>query len=136
MVEAVGARAVTPDGLAGEFPSGADAAVEAVGVAATVQAALQAVRPAGTLVLLGNLAKDVPLPLQHITSTEKHLVGSYGFNLTDFQTVVGWINEGRFDLAPMLTGTCTLEEAPQVFADLASGARQAVKLVVEPQVRA
>jgi threonine dehydrogenase-like Zn-dependent dehydrogenase len=46
--------------------------------------------------------------------------------------VIGWINEGRFDLTDLLTGTCTLEETPGVFADLASGRRQAVKIVVEP----
>ena len=133
MVEAVGAKAVAPDQLDAQFDGGADAAIEAVGVAATVQAALQAVRPAGTLVLLGNLAKEVPLPLQHITSAEKTLVGSYGFNLADFRQVVEWINAGRFELAPMVSGTCTLEEAPEVFADLAAGRRQAVKLVVQPQ---
>jgi threonine dehydrogenase-like Zn-dependent dehydrogenase len=81
---------------------------------------------------LGNLAKVVTLPLQHISNTEKRLAGTYGFNFADFQTIVGWINEGRFALNEMLTDTCSLEETPQVFADLASGRRQALKIVVEP----
>ncbi|HVJ81547.1 MAG TPA: alcohol dehydrogenase catalytic domain-containing protein, partial [Planctomycetia bacterium] len=78
--------------LAEKLPGGADGAIEAVGVEATVQTALEAVRPGGTLVLLGNLAKQVSLPLQHISSNEKHLVGTYGFNLRDFHQVMGWIN--------------------------------------------
>jgi threonine dehydrogenase-like Zn-dependent dehydrogenase len=129
-----GALAIPPDPKELEkiVPGGADASVEAVGVEATVLSALEAVRPGGTVVLLGNLAKSVSLPLQHISSNEKHLVGTYGFSLADFQQIVGWINEGRFDLAPMITGLLRLDEAPTAFADLASGKRQAVKLVVEP----
>ncbi|QDU62772.1 L-threonine 3-dehydrogenase [Planctomycetes bacterium Pan216] len=111
---------------------GADAVIEAVGIEKTVLTALDAARPGGTVVLLGNLAKEVTLPLQHISSNEKHLVGTYGFNAQDFRQIVTWINEGRFDLTPMITGTCTLEETPRVFEDLAAGRRQAVKIVVEP----
>jgi len=134
MAERTGAVAIPPDQqeLQRLLPGGADASVEAVGVEATVLSALEAVRPGGTVVLLGNLAKSVSLPLQHISSNEKHLVGTYGFSLADFKQIVAWINAGRFDLAPMITGRLTLEEAPTAFADLASGKRQAVKLVVEP----
>lgn len=114
------------------LPHGADASIEAVGVESTLLLALRAIRPGGTVVVLGNLAKEVTLPYQEISSLEKTLVGSYGFNKSDFQTIVQWINEGRFDLDELLTGTCTLVETPSVFADLASGRRQAVKIVVEP----
>ena len=134
LAEKNGATALPPDleRLKQHLPDGADAAIEAVGVDKTVGLALETVRPAGTLVLLGNLAKQVTLPLQHISSNEKRLVGTYGFNLDDFRTIVGWINEGKFDLDPLLTGRCTLDETPDVFADLATGRRQAVKIVVEP----
>ena len=134
LAEQHGAAALPPDlnELVKHLPDGADAAMEAVGIEAAFQLALDAIHPSGTLVLVGNLAKQVPLPLQHVTSTEKHLVGSYGFNLGDFQRIMSWINEGRFDLTPFLSGSCTLEEAPQVFADLAAGRRQALKIVVEP----
>lgn len=134
LVEQTGVKALPPDldRLNEVFPGGADSAVEAVGLESTVQLSLEAIRPGGTLVLLGNLAKQVSLPLQHISSNEKHLVGTYGFNLRDFNVIVDWINQGKFDLQPLLTGTCTLDETPQVFADLASGKRQAVKLVVVP----
>lgn len=134
LAEKNGAIALPPDldKLKEYLPDGADAAVEAVGVQATVQTALDAISPGGTLVLLGNLAKQVSLPLQHISSTEKKLVGSYGFNQKDFRQVIDWINEGRFELAEMVTGTCSLEETATMFAELASGSRQAVKMVVVP----
>jgi L-iditol 2-dehydrogenase len=129
-----GATVLPPDldDLMRRVPGGADASIEAVGVEETFLSALRAVRPGGTVVVLGNLAKQVSVPYQEISSFEKTLVGSYGFNLEDFRTVVEWINKGRFELDDLLTGTCTLEETPAVFADLASGRRQAVKIVVEP----
>lgn len=134
LAETQGVDAIPPDltRLHSLLPGGADAAIEAVGVDATVRLALESIRPAGTLVLLGNLDKEVTLPLQHISSNEKHLVGTYGFNLEDFRAVVGWINEGRFDLTPLVTGTISLAETPAAFEDLASGRRGAVKLVVNP----
>ena len=134
MAERSGAIALPPDLelLKQHLPDGADAAVEAVGVEATVRTALESIKPGGTLVLLGNLAKEVSLPLQHISSNEKHLIGTYGFGPGDFRDVVAWINAGKFDLAPMLSGELSLEDCPQAFADLASGVRQAIKLVVRP----
>lgn len=120
------------DELRRYLPEGADASIEAVGIEVSLLTSLRAVRPGGTIVALGNLAKEVTLPYQEISSFEKKIVGSYGFNRNDFRTIVSWINEGRFQLDDLLTGTCTLEETPTVFADLASGRRQAVKIVVEP----
>jgi threonine dehydrogenase-like Zn-dependent dehydrogenase len=134
LAESNGAKALPPDvaQLLDLAPGGTDAAVEAVGSEESVRLAINAVRPGGRVVLLGNLAKEVRVPLQQLISEEKQLVGSYGFNFRDFHVVVGWLNEGKLDMSLMLSGRCTLDEAPQVFADLAAGRRQAVKMVVVP----
>jgi 2-desacetyl-2-hydroxyethyl bacteriochlorophyllide A dehydrogenase len=126
------AMASNIDELRKHEPSLPDAAVEAVGIESTVQLALEAIAPSGTLVLLGNLAKTVSIPLQHVSSGEKKLVGSYGFNRADFDQVMTWLNAGKFDLDPLLSGECSLDEAPAVFEDLAIGKRQAIKIVVRP----
>ncbi|MBY0585723.1 alcohol dehydrogenase catalytic domain-containing protein [bacterium] len=118
--------------LAKYLPHGADASIEAVGVESTLITSLRAIKPGGTLVVLGNLAKQVTLPYQEISSYEKKLVGSYGFSPSDFRTIIGWINDGRFDLSPLLSGSCDLAQTPTVFEELATGKRQAVKIVVEP----
>lgn len=120
------------DELAKYLPEGADSSIEAVGTEESLITSIRAVRPGGNVIVLGNLAKQVTIPYQEISSYEKKLIGSYGFNGKDFQTIVGWINEGKFQLDDLLSGTCTLEETPKVFEDLASGRRQAVKVVVEP----
>ncbi len=134
IAEKYGAKALPPDlsALREIWPAGAEGAIEAVGVNDTVNLGLEAIGPSGTLVLLGNLAKSVTLPLQQISSAEKRLVGSYGFNRQDFDQVIDWINQGKFDLKPMLSGECSLADTPAVFADLAEGRRQAIKIVVHP----
>jgi L-iditol 2-dehydrogenase len=134
LARSTGATVLPPDldQLAELLPHGADASIEAVGVEETLITSLRVIKPGGTLVVLGNLAKQVTLPYQEISSYEKKLVGSYGFSPSDFQTIIGWINEGKFELEALLSGTCSLSETPTVFADLASGKRQAVKIVVEP----
>lgn len=109
---------------------GADGAVEAVGQAGTVRECLRLTRPGGTVVLVGNLAQSVDLPLQEIVSQEKRLLGSYGFHFADFQRAMALINGGGLPLEALLTGECTLEETPAVMAALARGERLATKIVV------
>ena len=67
-----------------------------------------------------------------MSSNEKRLIGTYGFNLADFREIVAAINAGRFDLAEMISGTLGLAETPAMFEELASGRRQAIKMVVKP----
>ena len=62
----------------------ANGVFEAVGLAETVRTAYDLCDFGGTVVLIGNLAKEFSLPLQGVTSNETTLRGSYGFNRTEF----------------------------------------------------
>ena len=55
---------------------GADVAVEAVGLPATVRIAVESVRKGGALTLVGNLSPKVDLPLQSVVTREITLYGS------------------------------------------------------------
>ena len=55
---------------------GADVALECVGIEATVRSAVLSVRKGGTVTLVGNLAKDVSLPLQSVVTRQIRLQGS------------------------------------------------------------
>ena len=55
---------------------GADVAFEAVGIEATVRAAIESVRKGGTVTLVGNLARDVSMPLQQVVTRQIRLQGS------------------------------------------------------------
>ena len=53
------------------LPEGADSSIEAVGIEESLITSIRAIRPGGTAVVLGNLAKQVTIPYQEISSFEK-----------------------------------------------------------------
>jgi len=105
---------------------------EAVGSAVTVRACYDLCDFGGTIVLVGNLAKEFTLPLQGVTSNETTIKGSYGFNRKDFASAIQLVSKNQKILQLLVSGTCTLEETPKVMTQLAKGERTAIKMVIHP----
>ena len=106
---------------------------EAVGAAATVRTAFELCDFGGTVVLIGNLAREFTLPLQGVTSNETTLRGSYGFNPAEFAEAARLAVENQEALRQLISGSCSLEETPGVMDRLARGELQAMKMVIRPQ---
>ena len=62
----------------------------------------------GTIVLIGNLAKEFTLPLQGITSNEITLRGSYGFTRSEFEKAVHLASNNEELLRHFVSGSCAL----------------------------
>jgi L-iditol 2-dehydrogenase len=105
---------------------------EAVGAAQTVRAAYDLCDFGGTVVLVGNLAREFTLPLQGITSNEITLRGSYGFSRADFAEAIRLVSKYQRILQHLVSGVCSLEETPAIMTKLAKGERQAIKIVIHP----
>lgn len=105
---------------------------EAVGAAATVRAAYDLCDFGGTVVLIGNLAKEFTLPLQGVTSNEITLRGTNGFSREDFGKAIELVERKQDSLQEFVSGFCTLEETPRVMTELAKGERQAIKMIIKP----
>jgi L-iditol 2-dehydrogenase len=103
---------------------------EAVGMAATVRTAYDLCDFGGTVVLIGNLAKEFTLPLQGVTSNETTLRGSYGFNRTEFEGAVHLASKKETLLRQLISGSCSLEETPGVMERMARGELNFVKMVI------
>jgi L-iditol 2-dehydrogenase len=103
---------------------------EAVGAAVTVRMAYDLCDFGGTVVLIGNLAKEFTLPLQGITSNEITLRGSYGFNRTEFGKAVHLASKKEALLRHFISGSCLLEETPSVMERLARGELKALKMFI------
>lgn len=123
------ARAVVGEATGG---CGADGVFEAVGAAATVRNAYDLCALGGTLVLIGNLAREFTLPLQGVTSNETNIHGSYGFTRTDFAAAVELISDKSIPLHRLISGSCTLAETPDIMTRLAKGELSAIKMVIKP----
>jgi L-iditol 2-dehydrogenase len=103
---------------------------EAVGAGATVRAAYDLCDFGGTVVLIGNLAKDFTLPLQGVTSNETTIQGSYGFVRAEFEAAVHLASKKETLLRKLISGSCSLEETPDVMQRMARGELNALKMVI------
>ena len=108
----------------------ANCVFEAVGAAATVRTAYDLCDFGGTVVLIGNLAKEFTLPLQGVTSNETTLRGSYGFNRAEFQRAVDLASNKEAQLRHFISGSCSLEETPAIMERMARGELKALKMVI------
>jgi L-iditol 2-dehydrogenase len=108
----------------------ANCVFEAVGAAATVRTAYDLCDFGGTVVLIGNLAKEFTLPLQGVTSNETTLRGSYGFNRAEFQRAVDLASNKEAQLRHFISGSCSLEETPGIMERMARGELTALKMVI------
>lgn len=105
---------------------GADYVFEAVGIPAVQEQCLAAVRPGGTVVLVGisPMGSSTNLPGAIIARQEKTVTGSYygSANTTrDFPRYAEWYQAGRLDLDRLISKTYPLEQINQAYADMLAG---------------
>ena len=108
-----------------------DLVIDAVGIKASFDQAVEMVAEGGCVLLIGNLAKQVDLPLQTVVSNEISLIGTYGFDLKAFEEAVEILPGIESEVATFIEGHCNLEETPEVMTALAKGERQALKIVID-----
>jgi len=106
---AFGATAVIDPtaGPVGEL--GVDAFIDASGAPAAVSAGIRAVRPAGSVVLVGSGAETMQLPTQLIQNRELVLTGVFRYADT-WPTAIELVQSGRVDLDAMVTAHFALEK--------------------------
>lgn len=104
---------------------GVDCAVEASGLPATLLQAVTAAAPLGQVALLGDLSGDLTLPRSLVSSVlrrELRIYGTWNSKITpvgrsEWDMVVRHLGRD-LQVAPLISHTPSLEEAPQVFANL------------------
>jgi L-iditol 2-dehydrogenase len=110
---------------------GADVAFEAVGIEATVRAAVASVRKGGCVTLIGNLAPDVSLPLQSVVTRQIRLQGSCASN-GEYPESLALIASGAVDVKRFISATAPLEEGAAWFERLRRGEPGLMKVVLKP----
>jgi L-iditol 2-dehydrogenase len=108
-----------------------DHAFEAVGTAATVAAAIRAVRKGGHVTLIGNVTPEVPLPLQAVVSREITLYGSCASS-GEYPEAIRLLASGEVDVAPLISAVAPLDEGQQWFDRLHRGGEGLMKVVLTP----
>lgn len=105
-------------GRLGEF----DCVVDATGVPAVVEAALEHLGPGGTLLLLGScpLAGEISMRPRLVQSRDASVVGSFGFTF-EFSTALRLLQQGRITVDGIAGPSYPLEACQQAFAEAGSG---------------
>jgi L-iditol 2-dehydrogenase len=110
---------------------GADIAVEVVGNGAALATAIGCVRRGGRIGLIGNLAPEVPFPLQAVVTREITLVGSCA-SAGEYPQAIELIASGQIQVGPLITATASLAEGPQWFERLYGGEPGVMKVLLKP----
>lgn len=106
-----------------------DTAFDAVGITATLGQALNAVRPGGTVIALGGW-RTVEVNLAPFVAREITLRGTFNFTPDEFDLARGLLADRIFDPACLITGVEPLRGGAQVFARLAQGQGDSIKVVL------
>ena len=110
---------------------GADVAFEVVGQGDTVATAIRSVRKGGTVVLIGNLAPEVELPLQSVVTREIAVLGSCGSN-GEIPACIDLLARGVIDVDPIISLKAPLDAGPELFARLHNGDPSLMKVIIQP----
>src|SRR5690606_34746872 len=78
---------------------GADIGFEVVGITATLQTAVKALRKGGALTLVGNISATAELPIQLVVTRELTLYGSCG-SQGDYPASLAMLAQGKVQVEP------------------------------------
>jgi len=109
-----------------------DLALEAVGVNETVRAAIESVRKGGTVVLVGNIASEVTIPLQKVVTRQIRLQGSCA-SAGEYPRAIELLATGAITAKSLITAVAPLAEGPQWFARLHAREPNLMKVVLTPE---
>ena len=108
---------------------GVSVAIEAVGLAATYQLAVEAVAFAGRVVCVGYAKDEVPLPTRLFVSKELDVLGSRN-SLGVFRSVIRMLEERQRPFADLITRVTPMAETAQAFGDWNAAPDEFTKILV------
>lgn len=110
---------------------GADYCFEAIGINSTVNNALKSLKKGGTLIQVGNVSKEVSIPLQTVVTSELTIKGRYG-TVTDYETALDLLKSGAVDVSDCISKCVPLQDGQEWFDRLHAAEPGLVKVVLNP----
>jgi L-iditol 2-dehydrogenase len=110
---------------------GVDKSFEVVGATPTVQLSIHAVRKGGSVVMVGNLAPEIELPLQSVVTREISLFGTCA-SAGEYPKCIELMANGSIQVDPLISAKASLEEGPEWFERLYGREPGLMKVILEP----
>lgn len=111
---------------------GADVVYECTGAAPLFQPSAELVRRGGSLALLGYPMTTSEVSYGDWQSRELRVIGSLAYTHSDFLSAMRTIENGSVNIQPLITGTFSLNELPELIRELDSGDSVHAKALVAP----
>jgi threonine dehydrogenase-like Zn-dependent dehydrogenase len=106
--------------------------IDAVGTDTSRRVAVRAVRPGGTVVLVGLHEAESPFEANYIVRSEIRVAGSFAYTQADFDTAVAMLAAGDVAPAASWLEERELEECGDSFAELIDNPPAVSKIVLRP----
>jgi L-iditol 2-dehydrogenase len=110
---------------------GADVALECVGATEPIKTAVASVRKGGSVVLVGNIAPAIQLPLQQVVTGELTLLGTAASS-GEYPRAIELLRTGAIDVRPLISAVAPLEEGSRMFERLYAREPGLMKVVLQP----
>jgi L-iditol 2-dehydrogenase len=120
-----------PQVMAATGGAGMDLVIEAVGIDATVKAAIDSVRKGGNVVLVGNVSPEVTLPLQKVVTRQIRLQGSCA-SAGEYPRAIELMSSESIRVKPLISAIAPLEDGPRWFERLYAREPNLMKVVLAP----
>jgi threonine dehydrogenase-like Zn-dependent dehydrogenase len=108
----------------------ATAAIDAVGVSATLRDALAVTDLGARIVLVGMGATRLDLAAFDVSVGERELIGSFTYSAAEFRQVAEWVSGQPAGLEYLLEAAASLADGPDVFRTMAAGEYPAGKVLL------
>ena len=118
----------TVHGLTGEV--GVDVSIEAVGAGKPVETALTCLKPCGESVWIGTVAPVISLNMQSIVTREITVHGAFTYSHIEFGQTLDMIRNMDTDIEAVISKTLSIEDAPEIIAQLADGSDAMIKTMI------
>jgi L-iditol 2-dehydrogenase len=110
---------------------GADAALECVGLPATVKLAIEVMRKGAPVTLVGNISPVVEIGLQTVVTRQIRLQGSCASS-GEYPACISLIARGAIQVEPLLSAVAPLKEGAEWFRRLYAREPGLMKVVLQP----
>jgi (R,R)-butanediol dehydrogenase/meso-butanediol dehydrogenase/diacetyl reductase len=110
---------------------GVDVAIECSGHPNGFSAAINSLRRRGTLAQTGLFVGEAAVEPMHWALNDLTIVGTWCYWVYDFDRIAAQIAAGDLPVERIVTSEVDLDEAPDAFARLASGAADEIKVLVD-----
>ena len=111
---------------------GFDIAFEAVGSSKTINTCIEAVKPGGKVIMIGNsIEPEIPVNINRAVLKEVKLIGSVSCTKKEFEETIDLISKGIVNPEQYVTDILTLSDLQKAFEKQANGNNDLLKTVIK-----